>query len=321
MPKISIIIPCYRSGGWLDELVTEIIHEMNKWGRDWDMWLIDDASPDGGETVGAIREISEKYSNISGVELQFNAGQTGALLCGYSLCNGDYVVSMSDDFQNPPSEIQSLFSAIEENTTFDCIFGKRVGKSYSLFRTVGSRIVSGIYRNSKFGSDGVEITGFFIMKRKLKEALIEHNSRVLTFGPLILQSSSRLMDIEVGHSPRKYGKSGYGIGKLLDGTLDIFVNSGISALRIFTAIGLILSLASFSIGGFYVYRFAIGETGVSGFTTIVTLITFFSGVIMLMFGILFEYITRIVTEVSRRPKFHIKEVFTNKDVVKETESE
>ena len=310
-PKFSIVIPCYNSGDWLEELVLDISKNMEEFDGQWDMWLIDDASPDQGETISAIRRITESYQNVSGVELQFNSGQTGALLCGYSHCKGEYVISMSDDFQNPPSQLKKLIRASQKYPQFDCVFGKRIGKSYSFFRSFGSRMVSSIYRNSRFGSEGVEITGFFIMKDKLKSAMIEHNSRVLTFGPLILQCSSRLMDIEVEHSPRKYGKSGYGLGKLIDGTLDIFVNSGISALRAFTILGMLLSVTSFSIGGFYVYQYLVGETGVSGFTTIVTLITFFSGVIMLMFGILFEYITRIVTEVSKRPKFYEKEVFHN----------
>ena len=125
----------------------------------------------------------------------------------------------------------------------------------------------------------------------------------------ILQNSSKIMNIEVRHDSRKYGKSGYGLDKLVDGAFDIIVNSGRSPLRALSIVGLLASIISFLVGGFFVYQYLIGNVGVSGFTTIVTILSLFFGLTVLMLGILFEYIIRIVTEVSRGPRYHVKVIF------------
>ena len=178
-----------------------------------------------------------------------------------------------------------------------------------MFRNLGSYVVNSLYWNSKFDSGGTKVTGFCIMKSEVAKSITNHNSRVLTFGPLILQNSSRVMNIDVVHENRKYGRSGYSISSLIGGTFDVFVNSGKSPLRTFSLLGLFVSISSFFIGGYFGLQYLTGNVGVSGFTTIVVLITFFSGLIILMLGILFEYIIRIVAEVSGREIYHEKEFF------------
>jgi glycosyltransferase involved in cell wall biosynthesis len=307
--SFSIVVPCYQSGEWLGELVSEINKCMKSFGRNWDIWLIDDASPDNGMTRDTIRDLTEKFEHVHGVVLQFNSGQTAAQICGYVHSKGDYIVNFADDFQNPPSEIPKLINAAMDNPDVDCIFGKQKSKKHSFFRNVGSKMVGSIYRRSKHGPGNVAVTAFSIMNRGLADSIIKHDSRVLTFGPMILQNSSKLLNIDVNHDPRKYGSSGYGLGSLVDRTFDVLVNSGRSPLRFFSVFGLLVSLISFLIGGFFFFQYVLGNVGVSGFTTIVTIVTFLSGLTILMLGILFEYIIRIVTEVSNRPLFHEKEIF------------
>ena len=95
----SIVIPCYQSGNWLEELVEEVDSQMSEYQNHWELLLVDDSSPDSGITRNCIERIAARYENASGIILQFNSGQTAALRCGYARAKGEFVITMADDFQ------------------------------------------------------------------------------------------------------------------------------------------------------------------------------------------------------------------------------
>ena len=101
MEKVSFIIPCYRSEKTLPAVIDEITAKMEGLsGRyDYDIFLVNDASPDG--TADVIRQLCEKNDRIRGISFARNFGQHAALMAGYNVCKGDYVVTIDDDGQTP----------------------------------------------------------------------------------------------------------------------------------------------------------------------------------------------------------------------------
>ena len=129
-------------------------------------------------------------------------------------------------------------------------------------------------------------------------------------GALILQSTKKIVNVDVKHNPREKGRSGYSLKQLVKSTLDNVVDSTVAPLRLFSIIGIFSSVISFSIIIYYFSAWCIGNISVPGYVSNVLLISFFGGMMLLGIGILGEYISRIVTETSNSPRYIIREIYT-----------
>ena len=132
-------------------------------------------------------------------------------------------------------------------------------------------------------------------------------------GALILQSTNRIENVDVEHHPRKRGRSGYSLNKLLNSTLDNVIDSTVAPLRIFSILGILVSFSSFVMMIYFLISWFIGNIKVPGFVTTVLLVSFFGGGLLLGIGILGEYISRIVLETANNPRFVIREICGNED--------
>ena len=132
-------------------------------------------------------------------------------------------------------------------------------------------------------------------------------------GAALLESSKRVMNVQVNHDEREFGKSGYTLGKLIGFTLDNVFAATNAPLRWISLFGLISALGSILIQGTIIYRWYFEKITVAGFTTQVLLISFFGGMTLFAIGLLGEYILRIVTEVSGPPRYSIREATFDTD--------
>ena len=110
MKKISFVIPCYRSENTLPKVIAEIDGKMGQMqGYDYDIFLINDCSPDG--TFDVIKSLCEERFDIKGINFTKNFGQHAALMAGFHYVNGDIIVCMDDDGQTPANEVGKLLDA------------------------------------------------------------------------------------------------------------------------------------------------------------------------------------------------------------------
>ena len=305
---VSIVVPCYGSGEWLDRLHREIAEAFDPRGIDWELILVDDASPDGGLTWRSVRALAAADERVRGIALQFNAGQFKATLCGLDAARGNIIITMDDDLQHPPWELPKLLDALDDDPRLDCVIGMYGDKKHGPIRNIGSWLVGWLLWKANGKPRDLRTTRLRAMRRPVVDSILAHRTSRPVVSSLLLQSTKRIANVEVRHDPRPYGRSGWRFNEMVRSTLDLVFNATTWPLRVFSMFGFLMAFASLCVGGYYLYLYSQGGITEPGFTSIVLLLIFFGGVQMMGFGLLGEYIDRIVTEVQDPPRWHIREI-------------
>lgn len=305
--EISVLIPCYNSAESVDELTERLVHSMESLAIPYEIIFINDCSSDN--TLQKLCELAEKHSMVSVIDLMYNVGQFRALMCGFEQTRGQYVITMDDDLQHPPEEIEKLYTHIKSRDDLDGVIGKYDSIKYSLYRNLGRKLVNKIDKWVFGKSSDLESTSFRCLKRDLVEALIQNRTRVPILGALIKKSSHRLENIMVHHNPRQHGKSNYGLNQLIRNTYDYIFNFSSIPLKFISIIGGLMASISAILTIFYLFRYFMGGIGVAGWTTVVLLLNLYSGLLLLSISIVGEYLIRILNEVNHQPRFHIRKTY------------
>jgi glycosyltransferase involved in cell wall biosynthesis len=301
----SIVVPCFRSGKWLDDLVGRVGKVMKPLGEPFELILVNDASPD--DTWPAIERNARSHSFVRGIDLLFNTGQFRALICGFEHARGRYVITMDDDLQHPPEELPKLITAMRERPELDCIMGAYEEKKHGLIRNLGSRFMGKLNEIFYQKPPALQMSSFRIMRRQVAEAVCAHKTIKPIIGPLILKSTRRIGNATVEHHPRAGGRSNYSLLKLIRTTLDNVISVSTLPLQILSIMGLLLALGSGLLILYYLLLYLVGHIAqVPGFTTVVLLVTFFGGVTLLSIGMLGEYVILIITQTSKPPRYFIR---------------
>ena len=119
---VSIVVPCYRSGEWLPDLVARVVATMDGTRSSFEVILINDASPDT-TTWPAIEGLAAQHPEVRGIDLLGNVGQFRSTLCGFEATRGEVVVTIDDDLQNPPEEIPKLLDALDADRALEVVVG------------------------------------------------------------------------------------------------------------------------------------------------------------------------------------------------------
>ncbi len=301
---VSIVIPCYRSGRWLPELVERIIAAMDGLDLAYEIVLVNDASPDG--TWNAIEQLVAEYPCVRGFDMLFNVGQFRATLCGLEHARGELIVTMDDDLQHPPEEIATLLEAIRARPEVDCVIGAYRRKRHGPIRRLGSRVMAHLNEAFYGKPRDLTITSFRVLRRQVAQAVCAHGTAKPIISPLLLRSTRRIVNVQVDHCPRPKGRSGYSLPRLVQITLDNLIGASTLPLKAVSLLGLASAAGSVVLGLVYLFRYLTGAIGVPGFVTQVLLITFFGGMTLLSVGILGEYVLRIIHEVARPPRYIVR---------------
>lgn len=308
----SIVVPCYKDASWLGELVARVEKAMSGVGK-FELILVNDCSPDGGATWSSICLNAEKYPWVYGINLLYNVGQFQSLLCGISESSGEYIITMDDDLQHPPEELPKLIDAMKSDPDSDVIIGAFAKKQHSLFRRMGSRLIAFINKQIYNRPVHIQTTSFRIFKRVVALALLKTRTAKPLIGPMLLALSKNIKNVTVEHHPRPHGVSGYSLARMIQTTLINIVNGSLFPLRLFTTIGFISSVLSFSFAIYFFMKKLMGGIIVAGFASQIVIMTFFFGLILMQIGIVGEYIGRMINEVTGVPPYVIKE-FSRKKI-------
>jgi dolichol-phosphate mannosyltransferase/undecaprenyl-phosphate 4-deoxy-4-formamido-L-arabinose transferase len=304
-PRWSIVIPCYRSGRWLPELVKEIAAHAGDRLEALELVLVDDASPDA-ETWPAIERLAREQPFVRGLRLQFNVGQYRALMAGLEASRGDWVVTMDDDFQTHPRELPRFFEAALAHPGMDAIIGRYPEKRHNAVRNAGSRLFARLQERLYDRPADLETTSYRILSRPLVDTLV--GSRVIdpVFPSIILTNTRRLMNIDIEHHARAHGASGYSFGRLVGIVLGQVFDGSAVPLRAVSLLGLAVSAGSIAFGAYSFFSWWRGTIQEPGFTTLVLLLTFLSGTILLSLGVMGEYVMRLVVQLSGTPRYVVR---------------
>jgi Glycosyltransferases involved in cell wall biogenesis len=304
MSKISFVIPCYRSEHTIEAVVAEIMDTMKGIAAyDYDIFLVNDCSPDN--TFSVIKQICEKYNNVTGISLAKNFGQHAALMAGLRKSDGDIVVCLDDDGQTPADEVGSLIDAIEQGS--DVVYASYDLKQHSAFRNFGSHINDIMTRMMLGKPKELQLTSYFAAKRFVVDSMLQYEHSYPYVIGLVLRATKNITNVPVRHRKREVGNSGYTMRKLLSLWFNGFTAFSILPLRIATAAGAFFAVAGFLYGIYTVLKKLINPAVPMGFSSLMAAVVFIGGMLMIMLGLIGEYIGRIYISINRSPQYVIRE--------------
>ena len=307
MKKISFVIPCYRSEHTIEHVVTEIRETMEKISEQkeytYEIVLVNDCSPDN--TMGTIRRLCAEDSRIHGIGFARNFGQHAALMAGLRQAEGDYVVCLDDDGQTPADEVGKLLDKLDEG--FDAVYAKYDHKQHSAFRNLGSKVNELMTRMMLDKPAELYISSYFAVKRFIVEDMIRYeNSYPYVIG-LVLRATKNITNVMVHHREREEGNSGYTLKKLLGLWFNGFTAFSVKPLRLATCVGGFSAVAGFAYGIYTVIKKFVNPDVPMGFSSMMAALVFFGGMIMIMLGLIGEYIGRIYISPNNSPQYVIRE--------------
>ena len=299
--KISIVIPCYRSEKLIASVVDEIISYIG-W-MDYEIILVCDCSPDN--VWEEIKKLQGVNPAIHGMLFSKNFGQHAATLAGYRHVSGDIIITMDDDGQSDPSAIPRFIDKIHEG--YDVVYAKYPVFEKSSFRIFGSWLNRIMSEKLAGKPVGIQANSFNAMRRFVVDEVIRYTNSFPYLGGLVFRTTSNITEIDVQHRGRKEGTSGYSMKKLIILWINGFTAFSVLPLRIASMLGFIFSFVGFVLGVVFLIRKLLNPEIILGWTSMIVIILFLGGIILLALGLIGEYIGRIYIGQSQAPQYVIKE--------------
>ncbi len=304
--KISFCIPCYRSQQTLEGVIREIDDTMK--GMDsyeYDIILVNDGSPD--DTWGTIKKIeaSREHGDVLGINFDKNFGQHAALMAALNASTGDYVVCLDDDGQTPANEVGKLIDALEKGA--DVAYARYDHKQHNLFRNFGTAMNEWMAGVMLGKPKDLFVSSYFASRRFVVDEMVKYESSYPYVIGLVLRTTRNIVNVDVTHRKREVGQSGYTIGKLFALWINGFTAFSIKPLRIATFSGTILAILGFIYGIYTIIKkFVLPDVPI-GFSALMSAIIFIGGSIMLMLGMVGEYLGRVYISQNKNPQYVIRE--------------
>ena len=305
MGLYSIVVPVYNSKPTLPELynrIQAVFDDVMK--REFELILVDDASKDG--SFEEMEKLRERDRRVKIIQMAKNFGQHPALLCGFSYAKGDFIITMDDDLQHPPEELPKLIETMDKREDVDVIIAKYQGRKHGFIRRFGTRV--SVYATSKMlkKDPNLEITSFRLMRKFIVDAILGMDVHLPQIGNLLVKTSNRIINVEVQHDARKYGKSGYSFKRLAHDLLYDIMSHSAFPLIIVRDIGLVSFLISLIFAlSICVKYFAFGSP-VAGWSSIMVLLSMYFGLTLLAIGIIGQYLMNILEEARKMPNYTVR---------------
>jgi undecaprenyl-phosphate 4-deoxy-4-formamido-L-arabinose transferase len=299
--QYSVVVPIFRSGRLINNLLTRLSCQMDLLGEPYEIILVEDHGNDDSWHI--MEEALEYYPQLRIIRLMRNFGQHNALMCGFTHCRGQFILTIDDDLQNPPEEIPKLIAALDEG--YDVVYGVATEKKHHPVRNFGSSIIKSFYQRT-FNSKA-RVTSFRIIRRRVIEGIITYNRNYTFIDGLIAWYTSDIGDVKVVHMERDEGRSGYSPAKLFTLTMNMVTNFSIIPLQTVSLAGIFFSLIGFLLALGYLTKYFISGIPVPGYTSIIIAITFLSGLQLLALGLIGEYLGRVHLNINSKPQYFIRE--------------
>lgn len=307
---VSFVIPCYRSALTLEKVIEEVDTTMAAMdGYDYEMVLVNDCSPD--DTFSVIRKLCAENNKIKGINLARNFGQHAALMAGFAHAVGDVIVCLDDDGQTPADEVGKLLAAIEEGA--DVVYAKYENKKHSLFRNFGSRLNDLMTRVMLGKPKELYVSSYFAMKRFVADEICRYDNAYPYVIGLVLRTTKNIVNVSVTHREREVGTSGYTLRKLINLWVNGFTSFSVKPLRMATFMGSMCAFAGFAYAIYTIIKKFINPAVPLGFSSLMSAILFIGGMLMLMLGMIGEYLGRIYVCMNHSPQYVVKEIVGAKE--------
>lgn len=310
MEKLSYVIPCYGSEHTIQVVVKQVEDLMNEHKEfDYEVVLVNDNSPD--KVWKVISDLCRDNKKIKGVNLAKNFGQHSALMAGYNVCSGDYVITIDDDGQTPVNQTFILLDELMNG--YDVVYAKYADRKDSLFRKLGTAANNFMLETLLGKPKNIHLTSYFVARKYIIEEICRYRNAFPYIWGLVLRTTKNIANATIEHSERMEGESGYTLGKLISLWMNGFTAFSIKPLRISATAGVIFSCVGV-VGIIYTIIDKIIHPQIAaGYSSLMSVILIIGGILMLSLGLIGEYVGRIYLCINTMPQFVVKQILNNDD--------
>ena len=304
--KLSFVIPCYGSENTIEFVINEINEMMaQKPGYAYEIICVNDASPDN--VLSVLEGIAKNDKRVTVADLARNFGKHCAVMAGFSKVTGDYIVSLDDDGQCPMNRLWELMEPLFKDEA-DYTMADYTVKSQSDFKNFGSSVNSLMSRIMLGKPKELHFSNFCAMKRYVMDEIVRYENPYPYLEGLILRTTTKIVTIPMEERDRVAGKGNFTLFKSLSLWMNGFTAFSVKPLRIATIIGTICALLGFLFGLYVIIRKIIHPAVAMGYSSTMAVLLFIGGIIMLMLGLIGEYIGRVYISLNNSPQFVIREI-------------
>jgi len=302
LPEVSVVVPVFNEENTLRELYDAVAEALA--GERFELVLVNDGSRDGSRAI--LHELAARHPEVVAVELARNFGQHPAVLAGFSVARGRYVVTLDADLQNPPSEIPRILAELRAG--HDVVGSVRENRQDPWLR----KQVSALVNKVATASMGVGMNDYGCMlrgySREVTDEILELAEQSAFIPALAMMIARDPVEIPVGHGERDRGESKYSPLKLMRLGFDLITGFSLLPIQLVSLTGVLVALSGIGFAGFLMVRRLIVGPESEGVFTLFAILFAFVGVLLLAVGLVGEYVGRIYAEVRRRPVYRIREV-------------
>jgi glycosyltransferase involved in cell wall biosynthesis len=300
---LSIVIPVYNGAHSIGELI-DALEELAVAGGH-EIVLVNDGSPDHSLEVCRMR-VERARVPITLINLARNYGEHNAVMAGLRRASGAHVVTMDDDLQNPPEEVERLLAYAQQSGK-EVVYTYYDDKQHAFWRNLGSRFANRVADYVLEKPTGLYLSSFRCMSAFVVREITRYDGPFPYIDGLILQVTQDIGTLLVRHLPRAVGRSNYTLRRLLRLWTSMFVNFSVMPLRVSTLTGFALSLLG-AVGVAAAVVEALVSSPPPGWASLMAAVLLLSGVQLLILGIVGEYLGRLYLTANRKPQSVVKEV-------------
>ncbi len=301
--KLSVIVPVFNEEENLPRLYARLSPVLETITPDHEIILVDDGSRDG--SWATIVSLHERDSRVRGIRFCRNFGHHIALTAGLDVARGDLVAMMDADLQDNPEDLPTLLQKIKEG--YFLVYGIRKARQDPVFKRVtGSLFWKWINRLGGVAMPENQ-TMLRVMRREVADALRGMRESHRFIHGLMAWTGFPHATVEVGHSPRAAGKTKYNLRRMFSLAINAVTSFSTLPLRLSTYLGLGVAFLSVILGVYIILRKIFWGYAVVGYASMMAALFFLGGVILMVLGIMGEYLGKLYIQSLERPLYLVRE--------------
>ena len=307
MKKISFVIPCYGSEETIEPVINEIEECVGQRREyDYEIIAVNDCSPDN--VLSVLKDIARRDKKVKVIDLAKNFGKHSAVMAGFSVVKGDYIVCLDDDGQCPMDRLWDLLDPVIDGG-YDFSMAKYGVKKQSGFKNFGSAVNSLMTQILIDKPKELHFSNFKAMKRFVVDEMLKYNNPYPYLEGLTLRTTRNILTVPMDERNRIAGEGHFTFKKSIALWMNGFTAFSVKPLRISTFFGIICAILGFLFGLFVIIRKIVHPNIAMGYSSTMAVILFIGGIIMLMLGLIGEYLGRIYISLNNSPQFVIREIY------------
>lgn len=303
---LSFVIPCYRSEKTIRKVYEEIVQTVSERPEyDYEIIAVNDCSPDS--VLRELKQLALENPKFKVIDLAKNFGKHGAMMAGLSRVKGEYVINLDDDYQCPVYDLWKLLDPLIQDG-YDCATARYEKKKESLWKRLGSKGNALMVRTLLEQPKDIELENFLAFKRFVCDELLKYRNPYPYLAGLLLRTTHKIKMVPMKERDRgDESGTGFTFKKSFSLLLNGLTSFSVKPLRVATVSGFIFALLGMIYGVVIIIRKLVNPTILIGYSSMMSIQLFCSGMIMLILGMTGEYIGRIYISLNNAPQYVVRE--------------